>query len=249
METVLQGVLDSARLLVGARCGLIYLVSSQGRIEENVYSGITSEQARQLWEMPHAVTFQSHVDELEETFRIPDLHSHIAAVGLPEFQPPFPVNPVMPLLAVSILYRGDRVGAIYLGDKEPSPTAAGDTVPETRSRRHGPGDTVPEFTARDQNAISMLAAQAALVISKARIHREEHRARTRFETLLNTTPVGVRSTPLRWECWSSSPSTLGCCTLTGKQRGCSATCSFRAGRWANSWTRRLTAARRVGRFR
>ena len=139
METVLQGVLDSARLLVGARCGLIYLVSSQGRIEENVYSGITSEQARQLWEMPHAVTFQSHVDELEETFRIPDLHSHIAAVGLPEFQPPFPVNPVMPLLAVSILYRGDRVGAIYLGDKEPSPT-----VPETRSRRHGPGDTVPE---------------------------------------------------------------------------------------------------------
>ena len=153
METVLQGVLDSARLLVGARCGLIYLVSSQGRIEENVYSGITSEQARQLWEMPHAVTFQSHVDELEETFRIPDLHSHIAAVGLPEFQPPFPVNPVMPLLAVSILYRGDRVGAIYLGDKEPSPTAAGDTVPETRSRRHGPGDTaagdtVPETRSR-----------------------------------------------------------------------------------------------------
>ena len=37
----------------------------------------------------------------------------------------------------------------------------------------------------------MLAAQAALVISKARIHREEHRARTRFETLHNTTPVGV----------------------------------------------------------
>ena len=71
VETVLQGVLDSARSLVGARYGLIYLVSSQGRIEENVYSGITSEQARQLWEMPHAMTFQSHVDEFEETVRIP----------------------------------------------------------------------------------------------------------------------------------------------------------------------------------
>ncbi len=177
LETVLQGVLDSARLLVGARYGLIYLVSSQGRIEENVYSGITSEQARQLWEMPHATTFQSHVDEFEETFRIPDLHSHIGATGLPEFQPPFPVNPVMPFLAVPIQYRGDRVGAIYLGDKAESPPAD--------------GDTVPEFTARDENAISMLAAQAALVISKARIHREEHRARTHFETLLNTTPVGV----------------------------------------------------------
>ncbi len=177
VETVLQGVLDSARLLAGARYGLIYLVSSQGRIEENVYSGITAEQARQLWEMPHAETFQSHMDEFGGTFRIPDLHSHIEAVGLPEFQPPFPVNPVLPFLAVSILYRGDRVGAIYLGDKEPSPTAD--------------GDTVPEFTARDENAISMFAAQAALVISKARIHREEQRARAHFETLLNTTPVGV----------------------------------------------------------
>ena len=177
VETVLQGVLDSARLLAGARYGLIYLVSSQGRIEENVYSGITAEQTRQLWEMPHAETFQSHMDEFEGTFRIPDLHSHIKDVGLPEFQPPFPVNQVLPFLAVSILYRGDRVGAIYLGDKEPSPTAA--------------GDTVPEFTARDEEAISMFAAQAALVISKAQIHREEQRARAHFETLLNTTPVGV----------------------------------------------------------
>ena len=177
VETVLQGVLDSARLLAGARYGLIYLVSSQGRIEENVYSGITAEQARQLWEMPHAETFQSHMDEFGGTFRIPDLHSHIEAVGLPEFQPPFPVNPVLPFLAVSILDQGDRVGAIYLGDKEPSPTAA--------------EDTVPEFTARDEEAISMFAAQAALVISKAQIHREEQRARAHFETLLNTTPVGV----------------------------------------------------------
>ena len=177
VETVLQGVLDSARLLAGARYGLIYLVSSQGRIEENVYSGITAEQASQLWEMPHAKTFQSHMDEFEGTFRIPDLHSHIKDVGLPEFQPPFPVNPVVPFLAVSILYRGERVGAIYLGDKEPSPTAD--------------GDTVLEFTARDEEAISMFAAQAALVISKAQIHREEQRARAHFETLLNTTPVGV----------------------------------------------------------
>ena len=177
VETVLQGVLDSARSLVGARYGLICLVSSQGRIEENVYSGITSEQARQLWEMPHAMTYQSHMDELEGTFRTPDLHSHIETVNLPEFQPPFPVNPVLPFLAVPIQYRGNRVGAIYLGDKAESPTAD--------------GDTVPEFTAQDEKTISMFATQAALVISKAQIHRKEHRARTHFETLLNTTPVGV----------------------------------------------------------
>ena len=37
----------------------------------------------------------------------------------------------------------------------------------------------------------MVAAQAALVISNARRYREERRARTDLETLINTSPVGV----------------------------------------------------------
>lgn len=177
-DNVLKSVLDSARSLVGARYGLMYLVSSKGRNEEKVFSGISAEQVRQLWAMPEATTFQSHVETFEETLRVPDWHSHIKAAGLPEFRPPFDVNSVLPFISVPILYRGDRLGAIYLGEKE-QPTTTAD------------GDDGREFTARDEEIISMFAAQAALVIAKARTYREEKRTRAHFETLLNTTPVGV----------------------------------------------------------
>ena len=48
-----------------------------------------------------------------------------------------------------------------------------------------------EFTAEDEETLVMFASQAALVIANARRHREEQRARTDLETLVNTTPVGV----------------------------------------------------------
>ena len=49
-----------------------------------------------------------------------------------------------------------------------------------------------EFTAEDEETLVMFASQAALVIANARRHRDEQRARADLETLVNTTPVGVR---------------------------------------------------------
>ena len=86
------------------------------------------------------------------------------------------MNSVLPFLAAPILLRGERLGGIYLSDKEPQ-----------SSVEAGEG----EFTIRDEETLSMFVSQAALVISNARVHREEHRARAYFETLVNTTPVGV----------------------------------------------------------
>ena len=48
-----------------------------------------------------------------------------------------------------------------------------------------------EFPTEDQEVIAMFAAQAALVISNARRYRDELRARTDLETLVDTSPVGV----------------------------------------------------------
>ena len=175
-EMVLQGVLDSARSLTGARYGMIYLFSDTGRIGDNVFSGVSPEQARQFWEMPNAMVFHRNLEEHEGTVRIRDFHSHIKEHSLPELHLPFPVNPVLPVLAVPILSRGERVGAIYLGDKEQQSVVSGAEL---------------EFTLGDEEAMSVFASQAALVISNARIHREEQRARAYLETLLNTTPVGV----------------------------------------------------------
>ena len=77
------------------------------------------------------------------------------------------VSGVLPFLAAPIRHLGERVGAIYVGEKE------------------------REFSSEDQETLVMFASQAALVIANARRHRDEQRARAGLETLVNTTPVGV----------------------------------------------------------
>ena len=48
-----------------------------------------------------------------------------------------------------------------------------------------------EFTQEDEETLVMFASQAAMVVSNARRYREERRARTDLETLIDTSPVGV----------------------------------------------------------
>ena len=77
------------------------------------------------------------------------------------------VSPVLTFLAAPIRHLGESVGAFYVGEKD------------------------VEFTPEDEETLVMFASQAALVITNARRHREERRARAGLETLVNTTPVGV----------------------------------------------------------
>ena len=48
-----------------------------------------------------------------------------------------------------------------------------------------------EFTQEDEETLMMFASQAALVITNARRHLEEQRARADLQTLMDTSPVGV----------------------------------------------------------
>ena len=54
-ETVLQGVLDSARSLTGARYGVITLLDDAGRIQDFLYSGLTAEQHRRFMDFPEGI--------------------------------------------------------------------------------------------------------------------------------------------------------------------------------------------------
>ena len=51
-ETVLQGALDSACSLTGARYGVIALVGAAGRVEDSVTSGLTPEAHRRFMDFP-----------------------------------------------------------------------------------------------------------------------------------------------------------------------------------------------------
>ena len=117
-ETVLQGVLDSARSLTGARYGVITLLDDGGRIQDFLYSGLTPEESRQFAELPNGMLFFERLSSIGEPLRLRDFHGYIRELGLPEFRPPMAVSSPLPFLAAPLRHRGEGVGGIYVGEKE-----------------------------------------------------------------------------------------------------------------------------------
>ena len=56
-DNVLHEVLESARLLTDARCGVITVLDKAGQVEEFLSSGLTSEENQRLWELPEGQRF------------------------------------------------------------------------------------------------------------------------------------------------------------------------------------------------
>ena len=84
---MLQGVLDSARSLTGARYGVITLLDDAGRIQDFLYSGLTPEESRQFAEFPNGMLFFERLSGIGEPLRLRDFHGYVRELGLPEFQP------------------------------------------------------------------------------------------------------------------------------------------------------------------
>ncbi len=162
LDTVLQGVLDSARDLTSSRYGVFILLDDAGQMREFFGSGMTPEQGRKLWAEPDRVRFFDYVGSNQKPLRLRDFHSHARTLGLPEFPPD-----LLSFLAAPIRHQGEHLGTIYLDEKE------------------------GEYTQEDEETLVLFASQAALVIANARRYRDEQRARARLETLIDTSPVGV----------------------------------------------------------
>ena len=168
-STVLQGVLDSARSLTGARYGVLVLHDAAGTPADFLASGMTPEETGRLWNIPGWPEHFGYLSRIPGPLRVPDLLGHVRALGLPELAPPVEVSQRVSFLAFPVLHRGERVGSIFLAEKEGG----------------------LEFTREDQDTLALFASQAALAIANARRHREEQRARNDLETLVDTSPVGV----------------------------------------------------------
>ena len=166
LDNVLQGVLDSARTLTGARYGVITTLDDAGGLEDLRVSGLSVDDARRIWDIPDGQRFFEYICTIPGPVRVADLGSHAKAMGLSELHTPMPVGA---FLGVPIRHRGRSVGNINL----------------TKEKDGG------EFTQEDEETLVMFASQVALVVSNARRHREEQRAKTGLETLIDTSPVGV----------------------------------------------------------
>ena len=166
LDSVLQGVLDGAKLLTDARYALITTVDDVGQVEDFLVSGLSSSEAERLWEMPEGLEFFRYLNTLEEPLRVRDFGDHVVSLGLPEFRAPAPVSS---FLAAPIRHRGESVGNIYVAKRQPW----------------------SEFSREDEETLVMIATQAALVIENARRHRKEQLTRADLEALIDTSPVGV----------------------------------------------------------
>ena len=166
---VLQGVLDAARSLTDARYGVMTFHDDGGEVENFLSSGMTPEEASAVWKIPTAPGIYECLGGISGPVRHPDMLELLSEMGVPGVVMPLPAETTFSFLASPLLHRDQRLGNIYLAAK--------------LSR--------PEFTQEDEETLVMFASQAALVIANARRYRDEQRARTDLETLVNTSPVGV----------------------------------------------------------
>ena len=167
-DTVLQGILDSARSLAAARYGVMTLLDDGGQVQDFLSSGLSAQEAERLWLMPDGLRIFQALTGISEPMRVPDLVEHVRALGFTEFTIPLQVG-VFRFMASPMFHRGARVGHVFVGDKEDG----------------------GEFTQADEETLVLFASQAVMAIANARTLREEQRARADLETLIDTSPVGV----------------------------------------------------------
>ena len=211
LGTVLGQVVDSARGLTGARCGVITILDRQGQqLQDFVASGFTPDEHRQLFDWPDGLRLFEHLRDLPEAVRLADFPAYVRSLGFSA-----DVIPSRTLQATPMRHRGEHVGNFFLGDKEGG----------------------EEFTNEDEEVLVLFASQAATAIANARTYQNEQRARANLETLVETSPVGVVVFDVR----SGEPVSLnqeagrivGRLSLPGQSRGDllkTTTCRFTDGR-------------------
>ena len=143
LEPVLQLIVDRVRQLVGAEHAALGIVSSSGRIERFITSGIDQETRLAIGEPPQGQGILGLIIRDGRSYRIPRISDHPDAYGFP------PDHPMMTsFLGVPVTVHGRSVGNLYLTDKRDA----------------------PEFTETDQLLVEMFALRAGIAIDNARLH-------------------------------------------------------------------------------
>ena len=167
-ETVLQGVLDSAKSLTGSRYGVILVLDTSGQVQNYLSSGMTADESRQLSEL-HAMQIVERICTNSGPVRLRDFYGNFRSLGRSQYSVPLPLAPGIPFMAAPVQHRDETVANLYLADKKEG----------------------EEFTPEDEETMVMFASLSALVIANARRHRADQRARADLEGLVHTAPVGV----------------------------------------------------------
>jgi signal transduction histidine kinase len=170
LEVVLNRVLESARELTDARyAALGVLGGSRTELERFLTIGIDESEREAIGALPRGRGVLGELIEHPTALRLTDISEHARSYGFPHGHPP-----MKSFLGVPILTDGTPFGNLYLTEKQ-----------------HG-----EQFTAADEEAVTMLSELAGFAIDHARRYtgtREHRDELERTVTALNATTQIARA--------------------------------------------------------
>src|SRR3954452_1945365 len=157
LEALLRRLLEAAAELTDARYAALGVIDpAVGRLERFVTHGIDDEVHAGIGELPQGHGILGVLLNDSEPLRLHDLTADPRAVGFPANPPP-----MRTFLGVPIVLRGAAYGNLYLTEK------AGGL----------------DFTADDEEIVTLLAAQAAIAIENVRLYEAATEWSSRLEPL------------------------------------------------------------------
>ena len=151
LPTLLQRVVEEARILVGARYAALGVVGTRGQLVEFLHSGMPPETVTEIGHLPTGGGLLGQLITHPVPLRLRDLATHESSVGFPAGHPA-----MSSFLGVPVRIRSQVYGNLYLTEKSGG----------------------REFTAEDEEVTLSLAATAAAAIDNARLYdsvtRREH---------------------------------------------------------------------------
>ena len=171
LSRLLQRIVDVARALTRSHYAALGIVGTDGLIEQFLTSGISETEREAIGELPRGHGLLGLLIKEGRPIRIVNIGADPRSVGFPANHPP-----MVTLLGIPIIYRGQIVGDLYLTDKEN-------------------GEMWSDV---DEWLTSLLASHAAVAIGNAHLYRTLERERMqadnerrRLEVLLDNLPEGV----------------------------------------------------------
>ncbi len=156
LDAVLQKLIETAAALTGARYAALGVLDPTGsRLERFVTTGIDAETHARIGDLPTGRGILGVLIRDARPLRLHEIAEDPRSVGFPPGHPP-----MGSFLGVPVALRGVSYGNLYLTEKE-----SGD------------------FTQNDEEAVVLLAAQAAVAIENARLYESVTRWSAQLESL------------------------------------------------------------------
>jgi signal transduction histidine kinase len=157
LGALLQKLVETAAELTGARYVALGVIDRAGReLERFITHGLDAETHAAIGDLPRGRGILGVLIREAKTLRLHDLTEDPRSVGFPPHHPP-----MRTFLGVPVLLRGVAYGNLYLTQK-----AGGE-----------------DFTAEDEELVTLLASQAAVAIENARLYESATRWLRQLESL------------------------------------------------------------------